>query len=251
MNSNKPILPKFPAKKLSRSADIRLRYKLHALALEQKLTNLSALSMLPKAAAMGIVFLVLVASGSGIYAYSSTSVTAGTTLYPIKIALEKIEEQINTSENHTGEVHMKFVERRLDEAEHIIQDQYKNPKEGDQNLTKTLEEIHTEIIDTTAHSDEAVPEDISRQYITRLKHLSEEAQQKKRDDSVIKSLSETTELIEKKGDEEKNENKDDVELKEKIDYSEHNDEPDTHTEKIMRDATPEETRKDEIKHVSH
>lgn len=67
-----------------------------------------------------------VSSGVGVYAYNSSGVTEGTALYPIKKAIEKVEEKTKKTPEAKARFYLKQIDRR--EAEKRILEK-KNKKE--------------------------------------------------------------------------------------------------------------------------
>jgi len=66
------------------------------------------------------IFVILVSSSStGAYAYASGEVIDGTTLYPIKQHIERIEEKLQFSPKNKAQYYLKIMERREKELEHI------------------------------------------------------------------------------------------------------------------------------------
>lgn len=59
-----------------------------------------------------LVGIVLISFGTGAYAYSSPDVTAGAVLYPVKLALENVEEKIKFSPAARARFYLKKIERR-------------------------------------------------------------------------------------------------------------------------------------------
>ncbi len=71
-----------------------------------------------KAGALAVVVLVL-ASGGGAYAYNSSEVTEGTALYPVKQAIENVEEITKVTPEARAEFYLKKIQRREAEKEVI------------------------------------------------------------------------------------------------------------------------------------
>lgn len=57
------------------------------------------------------------AIGTGAYAYSNPEITEGTTLYPVKQAIEKVEERIKITQEGKAKFYIKKMERREAERE--------------------------------------------------------------------------------------------------------------------------------------
>ncbi len=73
-------------------------------------------------AAIGFaVMLPVFLGGTSVYAYSSTSVTEGSTLYPVKRGIESVQLRFRTEPNDLAAYRLKLYERRLDEAERLLE----------------------------------------------------------------------------------------------------------------------------------
>lgn len=73
-------------------------------------------------AAIGFaVILPVLLGGTSAYAYSSTSVTEGSTLYPVKRGIESVQLRFRTEPNDLVAYRLKLYERRLDEAEQLLE----------------------------------------------------------------------------------------------------------------------------------
>ena len=71
-----------------------------------------------RAGAMAVAILVLVGSG-GAYAYTSSDITEGSPLYPVKKAIEKVEEIAKISPEAKAKFYLKKIERREAERENL------------------------------------------------------------------------------------------------------------------------------------
>lgn len=58
--------------------------------------------------------------GTSAYAYSSPSVTEGSVLYPMKRGIEVIQLRFVSSPEDVADLHLQLYERRLDEAERLL-----------------------------------------------------------------------------------------------------------------------------------
>ena len=58
--------------------------------------------------------------GTSVYAYSSSSVTEGSVLYPMKRGIEVIQLRLVSSPEDVANMHLQMYERRLDEAEQLL-----------------------------------------------------------------------------------------------------------------------------------
>jgi len=112
-----------PKARLSRSADLRLRYRLFRLRFDPVLSENTAV-LRPKyfvfkqafAVTMLVIFIV---SGTSVYAYSNDRVTRGNVLYPLKRGVERIELSLAVNPRSKVVVLNKLARRRLIEAQLI------------------------------------------------------------------------------------------------------------------------------------
>jgi len=123
MNNFEQQLNNLPKARLSRRADLLIRYKLMCAALKQNFSGLNfnffaMAGLRPVLAA--VVILVLVFSGAtSAYAYNSNQVTRASTLYPVKRGLEKIESRFATTPAAQVKFHNKLAGRRILEAQFL------------------------------------------------------------------------------------------------------------------------------------
>lgn len=149
MENLEELLSRLPQNKLSRQADLKIKFKLYkiiilnSLAKIFDLSNLRALSF-NQAWAMAAVIL-LICGATSVYAYASNDILPGSQLYPVKIALEKIEQKITT--NNTSKIANleKFSERRLNEAVGLSQKKQESDKKGQKINEDIKRNIATEL----------------------------------------------------------------------------------------------------------
>lgn len=77
--------------------------------------------MLKKTAIGFAIILPCLMGGTSAYAYSSTSVTEGNMLYPVKRGIETVRVRFATTPADRATIHLQLYERRLDEAERLLQ----------------------------------------------------------------------------------------------------------------------------------
>lgn len=81
--------------------------------------------------------------GTGAYAYTSPTVTEGTTLYPVKQQIERLEGTMAKTHEERAAFHLKMYERRLREAEYLKTDVQRFDRvlqaaEGEQTVSTTV-----------------------------------------------------------------------------------------------------------------
>lgn len=85
-------------------------------------TRHDARVLLMKKMAVGFaIILPFVMGGTSAYAYSSPSVTEGNVLYPVKRGIETVRVHFATSPEDRTTIHLQLYERRLDEAERLLE----------------------------------------------------------------------------------------------------------------------------------
>lgn len=77
--------------------------------------------MVKKMAIGFAIILPCLMGGTSAYAYSSSSVTEGNVLYPVKRGIETIRVHFAGSPEDLATVHLQLYERRLDEAEQLLE----------------------------------------------------------------------------------------------------------------------------------
>lgn len=180
-------------------ADLRLRFKLYGLIFKKNLSIQSLPILLFKTVSMAMLLVIFTMTGIGAYAYTSNSVTTGTKLYPVKLTLEKFEQKINSSDKNMAELHYKFSERRLNEAQYLSTKVDNNSVEKNEELTKTLEDLNDELVNASQHESPET-KNISDDHIDEVEKLSEKIDRTDENEVVIKKLTNTVSKI-------KNENK--------------------------------------------
>lgn len=124
MDNLEKILNNLPKNKLSRRADLKIKFRLYRLLVLDYLKNLFAfnhkLSLLNKGLVAAMV-LVLIFSATSIFAYASDSVVPGNIIYPLKKAVEKLEQNIAPSKTAKIAAYEKQSVRRLEEAVNLSQ----------------------------------------------------------------------------------------------------------------------------------
>ncbi len=134
MENLEKLLSTLPKNKLSRSADIKIKFSLYRLILQNRLAkffdfSVWHLSTSNKAWAFGL-FLLLILGTTSFYAYASNDILPGSQLYPVKIALEKIEQKMTPNNSAKIANLEKFSERRLSEAVSLSQKEQKTTQEA-------------------------------------------------------------------------------------------------------------------------
>ncbi len=143
--------------------------------------------LLYKVGAFAVVLLIL-AGGGGAYAYSSPTVTEGNPLYPVKKAIEKVEEITKVTPEAKVKFYLKTIARReaekeqLEQEENKIEDQNIELERKDTSPAKPKRLVVHKIIDTriekTKKSLEQAEEKLER--LSRIINKVEAQEQKLR-----------------------------------------------------------------------
>lgn len=67
------------------------------------------------------IALPILFGGTSVYAYSSTSVTEGSVLYPVKRGIESMQLRFRSEPSDLAAYRLELYERRLDEAERLLE----------------------------------------------------------------------------------------------------------------------------------
>ncbi|MEI6529388.1 MAG: DUF5667 domain-containing protein [Candidatus Falkowbacteria bacterium] len=149
MENLEKLLSELPQNKLSRQADLKIKFKLYKIIILNNLASIfdfSNLRIFSTNKALGVAAVILLICGTtSVYAYASNDILPGSQLYPVKIALEKIEQKITT--NNTAKIANleKFSERRLNEAVVLSQKKQESEKEGQKINEDIKKNIATEL----------------------------------------------------------------------------------------------------------
>lgn len=139
------LLNSLPKKKLSRAADLKIRFRLLRIQLAQAWHAADfSLAKGWQAGLASILVLLIGLSGTGAYAYASDKVNRQSRLYPIKRTLETIEKTAAKSPAARTSLESKLAARRLAEARTLI-DSSADPAGISDALDLTLTEARQNI----------------------------------------------------------------------------------------------------------
>lgn len=145
------LLSSLPKAKLSGQADRRIKYKLYRLIFLSKLEKLLAFSNYKAVFSnKGLAFaltIISIFSATSFYAYASDNVIPGNQLYPLKIAIEKLEKKIAINAPAKIATYEKLSNRRLQEAVNLSQINLKAGKTSDKIINENIEKNITAEID--------------------------------------------------------------------------------------------------------
>jgi Xaa-Pro aminopeptidase len=109
-------------------------------------------SLLHHNVAMVAILVLVLVSGGGAYAYTDPKITEGDVLFPVKQALERVEEVVQLTPEAKAQFYLKKIERREQERSIL---EYKNIKKNNQSVS--IEKKDTLISDNvgTSTSDDS------------------------------------------------------------------------------------------------
>ncbi|MFA6417236.1 MAG: DUF5667 domain-containing protein [Patescibacteria group bacterium] len=164
MDNLEKILNNLPKNKLSRRADLKIKFQLYRLLVSAYLKRLfifnHELSFFNKGLVAAMV-LVLIFSATSIFAYASDSVVPGNIIYPLKKAVEKLEQNIAPSKTAKIAAYEKQSVRRLEEAVNLSQKNSSTTpaaKNVKTNVSDNIEKNISEVVD----NQQAVLESINK-----------------------------------------------------------------------------------------
>lgn len=95
---------------------------------QNRLVSMWQTIFMKKAVILPAVLIVAI-SGTGIGgAYASQSALPGDLLYPVKLASEKVQLALASGESKKAELHLKFSQKRLEEAEKLAEKKITKPE---------------------------------------------------------------------------------------------------------------------------
>jgi hypothetical protein len=129
---------------------------------------------------------VFLAAGAGVgaYAYTSPEVTNGTVLYPVKQALEKVEEATKHTPEAKAAFYVKQIERR--EAEERVVKKKSAPKAvRAKTIEKQIEDLNekleqTDVSTTSLQKDPVLARKLEKQLTKRKERLEKSLEQEQR-----------------------------------------------------------------------
>lgn len=119
MENFEKYLSSLPKAKLSPKADRKIKFKLYRMIFISKVESFFDYNWKPilMNKRLAVVFSVLtIFFATSIYAYASGNVLPGNRLYPLKLAIEKIEQKVAVSDSAKIATNEKISARRLEEA---------------------------------------------------------------------------------------------------------------------------------------
>ena len=114
------LLAALPKNKLKRSADFKIKFQLYRIIYLKRLKdtfNFFSWNFVVQRRYLALgLFILLIFGTTSVYAYASNNVAPGNKLYPLKIAIEKIEQTVAVSSSAKIANYKKLSTRRLQEA---------------------------------------------------------------------------------------------------------------------------------------
>lgn len=111
-----------------------------------------------KKALAGAVCAIFIFAGTGAFAYANPSVSNGTVLYPLKQAIEKVEEKFQRTSEEKITFHAKMMEKRIEEGEKLAE----RGIEDKETIEMITNEFNQSIAEVDALEEEGKREDTLR-----------------------------------------------------------------------------------------
>jgi hypothetical protein len=164
-------LKKLPQAKLSKKADLLLRFKFWQLSWQNKFLNYQSAFLLRKLIPATVVLSLLVMIiALPYYAYANDQIVRGDALYPVKQIVERVELSLAPTPAKKAEVYSKLAERRLSEIE-ILSSQQATTSEN--NLATTIDEMNALTAQASAQVADSLPVASQQQAETKITKLKE------------------------------------------------------------------------------
>lgn len=140
---------------------------------------------------------LLLTSGGGVYAYNNPEVTEGSPLYPIKKAIETVEEVTKKTPEAKAKFYLKKIERR--EAEQQVLER-KNPLSKIKKEIKEISNVESDIkINVSSTSDLDVKEEAEEKEKNKIEVTKRKIKRtQKAIEKTEKELEKTRQIIERK-----------------------------------------------------
>lgn len=145
-----------------------------------------------------VLAIVIVATGStGVYAYSSPTVTEGTVLYPVKQQLEQVEARLQKTPEKKAAFLLKQIDRREAEKK-VLEIRHREIKKINEVISRTEEQLEKEsiILSTTTPGNENLVGKVAARLKKREERLQKRVEQleKKNDRLEERAVSTTPEV---------------------------------------------------------
>lgn len=108
------------------------------------------------------VAIPILLGGTSVYAYSSPSVTESHVLYPVRRGIEAVQLRLQFSPESLAAYHLDMYERRLQEAEQLVQEQ--------QLLVRTLQDAAREDAVVPTITSTVEREEMRQKFLERLRN---------------------------------------------------------------------------------
>jgi hypothetical protein len=148
MDNLEKIFTSLPKSKLGVLADFKIRFKLYRLITLGYLKNIFVFNFRHSLLSRGLIAAVVVFaifSATAIFAYANNNIVPGDKIYPLKIAVEKLEQKITANKTAKIAVYEKMSVRRLKEAVNLSAENLSSNSENKSNQEKVTENINKNI----------------------------------------------------------------------------------------------------------
>ncbi len=142
-------LSSLPQAKLSRRADFKIKFSLYRLMFLSSIEKMSVSWKMIPLLTRGLSFaaiILLIFGTSSVYAYTSDTVIPGNPLYPLKLAVEKVEKVTAITPAAQVAVNEKLSDRRLKEAVNLSRTKVDASPENSEKISQKIENSITAAI---------------------------------------------------------------------------------------------------------
>lgn len=216
MDNLEKNLSNLPKPGLSRSADLKIRWRIHMFIFGKNLSKIMSLLQFRQQiftkVALTILVMVFILGMTSAYAYANDDITLGNTLYPLKKAVENVQQNLSLSKDSRVDALNSFSEKRMKEALNLVEDKGQKEKKTDpelvnNNIKETIDEAVKNIDSAVKTSQQikdiekaqTVKDKIKKQNDSLMQYLEVLGDKAKtgQDKEVLDKVEETKEIINK------------------------------------------------------
>ncbi|MFA5126814.1 MAG: DUF5667 domain-containing protein [Patescibacteria group bacterium] len=206
MDNLEKNLLNLPKPNLGRNTDLKIRSKIRWFVFFKNLRVALDLPI-PKTPILRPIFLSLlivavIFGSTAAYAYANDSVTIGSALYPLKKAVENVQQNLSLTKNSKVDTLNNFSERRLKEAVNLVEENQQNDRIDQQavasnNIQATIDEAVNNIDSAVKTSQEIVDVKAAQRAKDKIKKKNEAIVQYLDNIEKIADINQNKEVINK------------------------------------------------------
>ena len=214
MDNLEKYLSNLPKPKLSRRADLKIRFKIYHFGVLKNLQKFWQIIFRPHSLLFKVSYttliIVVILGSSAVYAANNDNITPGHSLYPLKKTIENVEQSLSFTKQAQVNTLNKLSERRLKEAINLASEDMElddNGQEASGNIKQNLDELVENLSEAVTitqeiddqHEAERVKENIKKKNENVIKYLDnlEDIARQKRDHEISDKVDEAKEAIKK------------------------------------------------------